>query len=915
MIAVLVSSVSADASLVAQYHFDGDLKDATGSHDGHPVDPQRSPVFATGRCGNAVVIEEPNAGIEAAHPDSVDFSKDFTIAAWVNVGCYYAELPILFKGHPDQTVAPDKHFGLFGNDGVNIAGAGQGEWITNFRDSNGIVPNDGQWHHVAVTYRATETPHFSLYVDGQGKTPTERGNFRGGDFKMLPDAAGSVLRFGCRGDGDTWRYVRSHLRGLLDELQIYDHAVMPDGIRFLYEHPGSVDGNRSVVCVKPTLEIDKGHDWRPPFGLERVGPLRVIVQFGSEQNPAPEHWLVAYRDGREVERKRLIPSGASPFTVQMDFSSSPSPDEVALIANDTAGKPVEKGRWPVRRAEFEADAESHAEPVMNPVDLGAIFPPVNWLVLGPKQEGVVEVAAISGKEDILGAQVVGWFESGPEKKTKAPIELRKGVRAGGRVVLPKPTFGSDHDVVHVGIVDGNGRELWHKKIDAMLIGETPQWPDFGATETRLRYDLPILVYSGPDSYSKLPYEKGWDPARKDVVVSLPNGSRFVFWRGAAYTPFWAGRHNTALNYEFAEATPRKDGRDCVDASSDRELRYGRVEIIESSAARVHVRWSTQPCDLDYKVWGESVVEDFYFYPDGFGSRTMTLTSDVKAEYELEELLLLTPPGARPLRVFSENLVDVLFRDGRCHKLEFPILGQERDYQKLLPGEMPPLFRIRLHRNEPMSAVYFNPGWTGMPVHAYRPFYSEGQLVAPFYWGNHLPLTRMKPTGHNIDQQRADETLAHNAMMTWGHHRPKPIESRVAEMPDALGVTRPMQVEKWAWLIGMSDSDDVRLLEWGRSFATPPQVEAKGATLQFPAYNSERRATLLTVDKPIVSLTIKPATPCVHPVFELHHAAKGLTRIELNGRALASHEYAWDGHTLWLNRTLSSEASLTLVFSE
>ena len=80
----------------------------------------------------------------------------------------------------------------------------------------------------------------------------------------------------------------------------------------------------------------------------------------------------------------------------------------------------------------------------------------------------------------------------------------------------------------------------------------------------------------------------------------------------AYTPFWAGKHNTALDFEFAEAPQRKDGVDCVDASSDKELRRSRVEIIESTAARVHVRWTAKPCDLNYKVWGESVAEDFYF---------------------------------------------------------------------------------------------------------------------------------------------------------------------------------------------------------------------------------------------------------------------------------------------------------------
>ena len=135
------------------------------------------------------------------------------------------------------------------------------------------------------------------------------------------------------------------------------------------------------------------------------------------------------------------------------------------------------------------------------------------------------------------------------------------------------------------------------------------------------------------------------------------------------------------------------------------------------------------------------------------------------------------------------------------------------------------------------------------------------------------------------------------------------------MPDALGVTRTMQVEKWAWLIGLSDADDARLLEWSRSFGTPPPIEAEGARLQSPSYNTERRATLLTVEKPVVTLTIKPTTPCVHPVFELQGAPKILSRVELDSRVLAAGEYAWDGRTLWVNHTLRHEAALRLTFSE
>ena len=382
---LLAACTSAHAGLVAHYRFDGDLKDVTRRHDGRPVDAKLAPSFAPGRVGSAVVIERASAGIEAANPSAIDFSRDFTIAAWVNVGCYYAECPVLFKGRPGKTTAPDKHFGLFGIEGLQVYGEGQGEWITNFRASNGLVPNDGQWHHVAVTYRAAEAPHFTLYVDGQGKHPADKGTFRGGDFTLKPDAPDSVLRIGCRADGDAWRYVRSHLRGLLDELQIYDEALKAEDIRFLFEHPGSDAALREAVRFEPRFQFDPGHPWRPPFGVQRVGLLAVIAQFASDELPAPAHWLAAYRDGAEVERKPLDVAGASPFTARVSCTASPAPDELVLFASNAAGKAIERARWRVERPAFEADAEAAAEPVMNPVDLGAVLPPADWLVLGPEQ--------------------------------------------------------------------------------------------------------------------------------------------------------------------------------------------------------------------------------------------------------------------------------------------------------------------------------------------------------------------------------------------------------------------------------------------------------------------------------------------------------------------------------------------------
>jgi hypothetical protein len=281
-------------------------------------------------------------------------------------------------------------------------------------------------------------------------------------------------------------------------------------VRFLYDNPGSDCVRRELMTVTPTFHVDPGHAWRPPFGVQRVGQLAVTVQFSAAGHPPPPHWLAACRDGREVERRALELAGSPPFTVRASFQAVPAPEEIVLFAQDAAGHAVERGRWQVERPAFEADAEAVADPLINPVDLGAILPPADWLVLGPRQRTNVTVAAFSAASDLPGTEAVAWFGS----------------------------------ALHVAVLAEDGRELWHEEITTMLVAEPPALPAFGAIETKLRYDHPILAYAGPDSVTEIPYEKAWPPERQDVVVSLPNGSRFVFWRGAAYTPFWAGKHNT-----------------------------------------------------------------------------------------------------------------------------------------------------------------------------------------------------------------------------------------------------------------------------------------------------------------------------------------------------------------------------------
>jgi hypothetical protein len=262
-------------------------------------------------------------------------------------------------------------------------------------------------------------------------------------------------------------------------------------------------------------------------------------------------------------------------------------------------------------------------------------------------------------------------------------------------------------------------------------------------------------------------------------------------------------------------------------------------------------------------------------------------------------------------VLPPNLADILFIDGQKRELKFPFFPAEQG-DKMKSREMPAIYRVRLHKDDPLPAVYFNPLDLKLPPAVFPPFFDKAQLVTPCYWGSHWPLARGKTTGWAIDD-RVQVSPCHNSVMSFARSRPKPLRTAQVETLDTLGRSKPMIVQTWVWLIGRSDAGDARLLDWARSFSKPPALEVQGARVEAESYIPERRAMRLVVEEPTVSIKIKPATPCVHPVFELQAAPKTLARVELAGRVLDAKDYAWDGQTLWINATLAQEAELRLAF--
>ncbi len=659
---------------------------------------------------------------------------------------------------------------------------------------------------------------------------------------------------------------------------------------------------------KIQMEIQPLHLWRPPFNLDRVGhSSEVVVTINSPDLPEGKFQIASYLEGKEVSRHDIQLSDSTPFKGRKSLSENS--DQLALYFVGSKGNSIELTRQKITLAPLEFEAVAQPDKVINPIDLGAILVPADWLLLAGGQKANVKLAMLSRTKEVSSARATAWYESAPSKKVSTQVSLSLGRKAQAGLELPESSKTLERDILHVAIVSSIGKELWQKQIKVMIVPKQKVWPKFGAVKMKLRYDPPItnIVHGKNNPFS---YEKAWSPEKEDYVVFLPNGSRWVFWRGSSYIPIWASRYNTGLSYEWAERiSPNIGFTDCPEPLMDKELRYGRVEIVESTPARIHMKWSYQSCDFNYKVNGDYAHEDYYFYPDGVGTRVLTLTSIPEAEYEVAEFILIASQAALPFDIMPEKPMDIISVN-TGEKVEINLPEKDTSWKKI---DDPGIYRMRLHKNEPLAAFSFNPLLLKKPF-AFKPFYDKGLVVTPAYWGGHWPLSQGFNTGRAINASIWSGP-SHNSLLTWAAKRPHPVHSETLKTKDGLGVLKNMRKEIYVWLIGMTDASDETLLKTARSFAHPASLEMKGAVQDSEIYASERRAFCLKATSNNIAITIKPKYWCINPVFELKNTSGKLMKVKLGNEVLQSDDYAWDGKTLWVKTNINKPSILELNFSK
>ncbi|HKQ40403.1 MAG TPA: LamG-like jellyroll fold domain-containing protein [Verrucomicrobiae bacterium] len=150
--------------------------------------------------------------------------------------------------------------------------------------------NDGNWHHVVGVYDADGT--LGIYVDG---APIEAVK---ASQPILANGAPFLLG-GANFDGTP----RGMFTGLLDDVQVYDHALSSAEVQFLFIHPGRVMTSPTTLIVNPSFEFDPvppgaGYGtitgWTPGGGIDGGSGINEFGMPFAGNGAVPDGTKVAF---------------------------------------------------------------------------------------------------------------------------------------------------------------------------------------------------------------------------------------------------------------------------------------------------------------------------------------------------------------------------------------------------------------------------------------------------------------------------------------------------------------------------------------------------------------------------------------------------------------------------------------------
>ncbi|MFA6448045.1 MAG: hypothetical protein WCX65_01135 [bacterium] len=657
------------------------------------------------------------------------------------------------------------------------------------------------------------------------------------------------------------------------------------------------------------IYLHKPSDYYPLVHREGGRLVREItVSRFDESAPAGTQYSLVIRKGDKVFERIPIEkeAGASYFIKNLRVQIYRPDEELALVAGG-GGKETTLATAALSESAFIASEEFAAEPSINSVDIGYALTPMDIVLATPAQN----------------VKASFWMsfpgDSGAERKVTASIKI-EGSTGGAREVAVKDFSVKSGQVADAEIgfncadiapgsykllfsIAENGKELYSGGRTLLISARKPAVRGFGAFYGAIDYLGQIGVFDyQTKKWTKMSWNKAWERGPdKDIVVSFPNGNRYIFWRGLNYVPFWVSKANTGLTYEWLEAGQNRGVlQDAVEPLQDKECRYSHADIVSNTAARAVVEWRYAEIGLNYVInkneWGD---EEYVFYPDGFGVRKATGRMEPMTWHEASEFIVILPPGINPYDVYPHEVFRIMSPDGKKAGavLDSGVTGDAF-------GGEPVVFRVNYNfrdKNTPILAARKFEGFGSV----YDGWKDDGRYISPNYWGVHFPIQRGYPTTR---QQPPGwrERAGHASIATIGV---EPLESKQ--------INSKTDRKVWAWLIGNTDMPDAALLGAARSWLSPAEIEVSGAT--GGKYDPYQRGYALGAggDSEIV-VRFKGAEPVFNPVFIIDGYPRADVRITVNGKPpkefQAGYEEDFNNSSLvvWIGETVPADAEIRIL---
>lgn len=408
-----------------------------------------------------------------------------------------------------------------------------------------------------------------------------------------------------------------------------------------------------------------------------------------------------------------------------------------------------------------------------------------------------------------------------------------------------------------------------------------------------------LEYSGEKGHAVI-VEGGWP-------------WRFVFWDKAQYVGCVDVGKGVWFTSEWCETNSPNDLH-CYEPIMDKQLRWSRVQILETGPARARVKWSYTLPDMRYRIFhGNTRAEEIYtIYPDGIAVREVVLWPGTESNqggnanlWQMAEWILINSAGTSPLD-FLQMPTPFTLRNGNGDVINVPWPLPANDFEPFcdyypeiadwpmyigqinLEGVPNPFIIIckdqRLFPFMPCNACKRN--------HPYFNMF-PGKNLYNIY--KHWPVTEMEdfiqwvPAGDDIGK-----VATHTSFMDVNF---------ALRCSGNDYIPTPDQGTTWYLLVGATaqGNDGPELEAIAHSYYSPAVVEIqrdpqepqelhRGRVL-VEGYDYALRAyTFRKQGKDEVKFTLKPIAPQINPVFLINGWKTPQVGISVNGKKLKQGDF-------------------------